>query len=100
MLEEEFGKTVEDFQLHLDQYGRQSYHKNEDARPRLTSVLTLYIKRITVEPVLLHDVRQETFDAVRQAYAVRREILALTAKFATGLLCSFAEYALTWDAKS
>ena len=54
----------------------------------------------TVEPVILHDVCQETFDAVRQVHAVRREILALTAKFATGLLCSFAEYALTWDAKS
>ena len=31
----------------------------------------------TVEPVLQHDVRQETFDAVREVYGVRLGILIL-----------------------
>ena len=54
----------------------------------------------TVEPVLLYDVRLETFDIFREIYVVRREILALTVKFASSLLCSFTGYALSWDAKS
>ena len=37
VLEEEFGEIVEDFQLHLHQYGRPSHHKDEEARSRLTS---------------------------------------------------------------
>jgi len=51
----------------------------------------------TVEPVLLHDVRQETFDAVREVYAVTPGILALTKIFVSNLPCSFAGYALGWD---
>ena len=47
----------------------------------------------TVEPVLLHDVRQEAFDVVREVYAIRPGILALTEKFVRSLLCSFAGYA-------
>ena len=43
----------------------------------------------TVEPVLLHYARLETFDAVREVYAVRRENLALTAKFVNSLLCFY-----------
>ena len=49
----------------------------------------------TVEPVLMHDVCQETFDAVREVYAIRPRILA---KFISSLLCPFAGYALRWDA--
>ena len=47
----------------------------------------------TVEPVLLHDVRQEAFDVVREVYAVRPGILVLTEKFTRSLLYSFAGYA-------
>ena len=52
----------------------------------------------TVEPVLLHDVCQETFDAVREVYAVRLGMLALTKGFVRRLPCNIAGYALRWDA--
>ena len=56
--------------------------------------LLLGINAGTVKPVLLHDVRQETFDAVREVYAVRPGMLALTKRFFRSLQSNIVGYAL------
>jgi len=39
----------------------------------------------TVEPVEMHQFRQDTFDAFQQVYAARLEVLALTKKLVSRL---------------
>ena len=48
----------------------------------------------TVEPVLLHDVRREAFDTVKEVYAVRPAILVLIRKFVSSFQCALQDMRL------